>query len=183
MSQKERDGDEWDDDDVFPTQEVEFLDFIPEPHHVLDRFDQLLEQEPRVSSTSPEVTFLMINCRFDATSLPSLSETNDQSEEGERDNDFDDFQILIKFPTPQIVHLYSIYIPVHLRQQGLCKTILQRLEEFSLRQHRVVMIGPVIEPILHDMLLKRQYQVADPFTWYFVHPLLRKKCQVTITFE
>lgn len=50
--------------------------------------------------------------------------------------------------------LFSVFIPPHLRRQGIFTEILQKLKNESFKQGRIFIVGPVMNTIVDEMLQK-----------------------------
>lgn len=67
-----------------------------------------------------------------------------------------------KIVVPVLI-LFSIFVPERMRRHGICSAVLARLEERCRSEARALVVMPVMEDTLHELLDRRYYGRAIPF--------------------
>jgi len=87
--------------------------------------------------------------------------------------DEENIYVLLKnasFGSQKLLLLQMIWIPLHMRRQGICKKILDALERRADRDNVKLAVGPLMadendQSFLGDLCAKRQYQPVMPWTY------------------
>lgn len=77
-------------------------------------------------------------------------------------------EIIDKNDSNPALILFNIYIPEDRRKKGLCKKIVECLEEHARKNKLYLVVGPLMgdendESVLADFLVRRAYRPIQPF--------------------